>query len=160
MHTSRGLSRETGQFVRVTPGSLSLERGILPQSEVVVLSPASISFRRHGLEFAQARMAHDPRNFESSEEIIFGVGPKLFASSSSGHWRGMGANATVFPWLGVEQYEFPRRVNVVLFGTREVWRGRKEDCPGLLAVVVCCCDCGDVRVGAEFGGWCDQRFCG
>jgi IclR family transcriptional regulator, positive regulator for flagellar biogenesis len=28
MHKSRGLSRETGQFVRVTPGSQSLERGI------------------------------------------------------------------------------------------------------------------------------------
>jgi DNA-binding IclR family transcriptional regulator len=28
MHTSRGLSRETGQFVRVTPGSQSLERGV------------------------------------------------------------------------------------------------------------------------------------
>jgi hypothetical protein len=51
-------------------------RGILPQSEVAVLSPASISFRRHGLEFAQARMAHDPRNFQSSEEIAFGVGPE------------------------------------------------------------------------------------
>jgi hypothetical protein len=29
-----------------------------------VLSPALISFRWHGLEFAQARMAHDPRNFQ------------------------------------------------------------------------------------------------
>jgi DNA-binding IclR family transcriptional regulator len=28
MHKSRGLSRETGQFVRVTPGSQSLERGV------------------------------------------------------------------------------------------------------------------------------------
>jgi len=41
-----------------------------------VLSPALISFRRHGLEFAQARIAHDPRNFQSSEEIVFGVGPE------------------------------------------------------------------------------------
>jgi hypothetical protein len=39
-----------------------------------VLSPALISFRFHGLEFAQARIAHDPRNFESGEEIVFGVG--------------------------------------------------------------------------------------
>ncbi len=31
---------------------------------------------------------------------------------------------TIFPWLGVEQYEFPRRVNVVVRGTRVVWRGR------------------------------------
>jgi hypothetical protein len=29
-----------------------------------------------------------------------------------------------FPWLGVEQYEFPRRVNVVVCGMRVVWRGR------------------------------------
>lgn len=49
-------------------------RTILPQAEVVVLSPALISFRRHGLEFAQARIAHDPRNFQSAEEITFGFG--------------------------------------------------------------------------------------
>src|SRR5580700_465734 len=48
--------------------SIARIRGILPQAEVVVLSPASISFRRHGLEFAQTRIAHDPRTFESSEE--------------------------------------------------------------------------------------------
>ncbi|MBZ5616094.1 MAG: hypothetical protein LAO23_18975 [Acidobacteriia bacterium] len=55
-------------------GSIARIRGILPQAEVVVLSPALVSFRRHGLEFAQARIAHDPRNFQSSEEIAFGVG--------------------------------------------------------------------------------------
>ena len=49
-------------------------RGILPQVEVVVLSPAQISFRCCGLEFAQARVAHDPRNFQAGEEIVFGVG--------------------------------------------------------------------------------------
>jgi len=56
--------------------SIGRIRGILPQSEVVVLTPALISFRRHGLEFAQARIAHDPRNFQSGEEIAFGVGPE------------------------------------------------------------------------------------
>ena len=56
--------------------SIARIRGILPEAEVVTLSPALISFRRHGLEFAQARIAHDPRNFESSEEIAFGVGPE------------------------------------------------------------------------------------
>ena len=65
-----GLARE--RFVE----SMARIRGILPQSEVVVLSPASLSFRWHGLEFAQARIAHDPRNFESSEQIVFGVGPE------------------------------------------------------------------------------------
>ena len=56
--------------------SIARIRAILPQAEVVVLSPALISFRRHGLELAQARVAHDPRNFQSSEEIAFGVGPE------------------------------------------------------------------------------------
>jgi hypothetical protein len=54
--------------------SIARIHGILPHAEVVVLSPALISFRRHGLEFAQGRIAHDPRNFESTEEIAFGVG--------------------------------------------------------------------------------------
>ncbi len=56
--------------------SIARIREILPQAEVVALSPALISFRRHGLEFAQARLAHDPRNFQSCEEIAFGVGPE------------------------------------------------------------------------------------
>lgn len=56
--------------------SISSIRKILPQTEVVVLSPALISFRRHGLEFAQARIAHDPRNFQGNQEIAFGVGPE------------------------------------------------------------------------------------
>jgi len=30
----------------------------------------------HGLEFAQARIAHDPRTFQSAQEIAFGVGPE------------------------------------------------------------------------------------
>ena len=65
-----GLTRE--RFAQ----SIARIRGILPNAEVVVLTPALISFRRHGLEFAQGRIAHDPRNFESSEEIAFGVGPE------------------------------------------------------------------------------------
>jgi hypothetical protein len=65
-----GLARE--RFAE----SITRIRGILPQAEVVALSPASISFRRHGLEFAQARIAHDPRNFQSNQEIVFGVGPE------------------------------------------------------------------------------------
>ena len=54
--------------------SIARIRSILPQAEVAVLSPALISFRRHGLEFAQARIAHDPRTFQSGEEIAFGLG--------------------------------------------------------------------------------------
>ena len=54
--------------------SIAHIRSILPQCDVAVLSPALISFRLRGLEFAQARVAHDPRNFESGQEIAFGVG--------------------------------------------------------------------------------------
>jgi hypothetical protein len=54
--------------------SIARIRGILPQTELVVLSPAVVSFRQCGLEFAQARIAHDPRNFQSREEIVFGFG--------------------------------------------------------------------------------------
>ena len=53
--------------------SITRIRAILPQSEVVVLSPALLSFRWHGLEFAQASIAHDPRTFQSTEEIVFGM---------------------------------------------------------------------------------------
>lgn len=54
--------------------SIARIRSILPQCDVSVLSPALISFRLHGLEFAQARVAHDPRNFQSGQEIVFGIG--------------------------------------------------------------------------------------
>lgn len=56
--------------------SIARIRSILPDFEIVVLSSALISFRWHGLEFAQARIAHDPQSFESKEEIAFGVGPE------------------------------------------------------------------------------------
>jgi hypothetical protein len=69
-------SVEAGPALDRFAGSIARIRGILPQAEVVVLSPALISFRRHGLEFAQGRIAHDPRNFQSVEEITFGVGPE------------------------------------------------------------------------------------
>jgi len=54
--------------------SIQRIRGILPQAEVVVLSLAEISFRHCGLEFARARLAHDPRNFQAGEEVVFGAG--------------------------------------------------------------------------------------
>jgi hypothetical protein len=71
------------RLVRVVDEAPALERfrrsidricGILPQAEVVVLSPTEISFRLCGLEFAQARVVHDPRDFQLAEEIVFGVG--------------------------------------------------------------------------------------
>jgi hypothetical protein len=65
-----GLARE--RFA----ASIARIRAILPSSEIAVLSPALISFRRYGLEFAQARVAHDPRTFQSGQEIVFGVQPE------------------------------------------------------------------------------------
>lgn len=62
------------QTLRRFASSIARIHGILPQAEVAVLSPALVSFRRCGLEFAQARVAHDPRNFQIGEEIVFGVG--------------------------------------------------------------------------------------
>jgi len=49
-------------------------RGLMPEAEVAVLSPAEIAFRCHGLEFARARLAHEPGSFRSAPEIVFGVG--------------------------------------------------------------------------------------
>jgi hypothetical protein len=54
--------------------SIARIRSILPQCEVIVLSPATISFRLRGLEFAQARAAHDPRNFQSGQGNRVGLG--------------------------------------------------------------------------------------
>jgi hypothetical protein len=65
---------DDGQALERFASSIERIRGILPQAEVVALSPALVSFRQFGLEFAQARVAHDPRNFQIGEEIVFGVG--------------------------------------------------------------------------------------
>lgn len=45
----------------------------VPQAEVTALSPAEISFRLHGLEFARARAVNVPDRFQIEEEIIFGT---------------------------------------------------------------------------------------
>ncbi len=47
---------------------------LMPEAEIAILSSAEIAFRRHGLEFARARLAHDLASFRSSTEIVFGVG--------------------------------------------------------------------------------------
>jgi hypothetical protein len=48
--------------------------GRLPECEVAVLSSAEVAFRWHGLEFARARISHEPASFRSGQEIAFGVG--------------------------------------------------------------------------------------
>ena len=65
---------DEGQALERFAASIARIHDILPKAEIVVLSPAAISFRRYGLEFAQARVAHDPRNFQLGEEIVFGLG--------------------------------------------------------------------------------------
>jgi hypothetical protein len=67
---------DDGQAHERFANSIAHIRSVLPDTEVVALSPAAVSFRRFGLEFAQARVAHDPRNFEAGEEIVFGLGPE------------------------------------------------------------------------------------
>ena len=67
---------DDGQALERFAASVARIRGILPQAEALVVSPAIISFRLYGLEFAQARVAHDPRNFETGEEVVFGLGPE------------------------------------------------------------------------------------
>ena len=47
----------------------------MPEVEVGVISPAEISFRCHGLEFARSRLSAKPGDFRSVPEIIFGAGP-------------------------------------------------------------------------------------
>jgi hypothetical protein len=49
-------------------------RALMSEAEVATLSPAEIAFRCHGLEFARARLAHEPGSFLSTTEIVFGVG--------------------------------------------------------------------------------------
>jgi len=46
---------------------------VMAEVEVAVLSPAEIAFRRYGLEFARARLAHQPGSIRSTAEIVFGV---------------------------------------------------------------------------------------
>lgn len=71
------------RLVRCPDETATLERfadsihhvlGLLPECEVAVLSSAEIAFRWHGLEFARARVCHEPASFRSGQEIVFGVG--------------------------------------------------------------------------------------
>ena len=54
--------------------SIAKMQTILPNCEVVVVSPAEVAFRWRGLEFAKARLGMVPGTFLSSEEIVFGIG--------------------------------------------------------------------------------------
>ena len=49
-------------------------RELMSEADVAILSTAEIAFRCHGLEFARARLAHEPGSFLSTSQIVFGVG--------------------------------------------------------------------------------------
>jgi hypothetical protein len=52
--------------------SIARIRVIAPSADLVVTSPAEVSFRVHGLEFARARLGN---SIHSQQELVFGVGP-------------------------------------------------------------------------------------
>jgi hypothetical protein len=54
--------------------SIARVQSVLSNCEVRVVSPAEISFRWRGLEFARARMGAEAVTFRSRQEIVFGVG--------------------------------------------------------------------------------------
>ncbi|MGA8271627.1 MAG: hypothetical protein WB919_08710 [Candidatus Sulfotelmatobacter sp.] len=54
--------------------SIQRVQEILPNCEIDLLSAAELVFRWRGLEFARARLGCVPGSFQSSEEIVFGVG--------------------------------------------------------------------------------------
>lgn len=55
-------------------GAIGLVRGIMPEAEIIGLSPGEIAFRCHGLEFARARLTAVPGEFNSIPELVFGAG--------------------------------------------------------------------------------------
>jgi len=66
-------TKETATLERFDE-SITRVQTILPNCDVTILSPAEISFRWRGLEFARARMGAEAVTFRSKQEIVFGVG--------------------------------------------------------------------------------------
>jgi hypothetical protein len=54
--------------------AISQVREIMSEPEIATLSPAEIAFRCHGLEFARARLTHEPGSFNSKPQLVFGLG--------------------------------------------------------------------------------------
>ena len=63
--------------------AISQVTSLMSEAEIAVLSPAEVAFRRHGLEFARARIAHEPASFRSTTEIVFGLGAQETILSES-----------------------------------------------------------------------------
>jgi hypothetical protein len=49
-------------------------RELMPECEVVALSPAELGFRRFGLEFARARLEYEYGSLRATAQIVFGLG--------------------------------------------------------------------------------------
>jgi len=54
--------------------SIARVHDLMPEAQTIVLSPTEIAFRHYGLEFARARLAHDPCSLKSLTEVVFGLG--------------------------------------------------------------------------------------
>lgn len=64
---------ESAAYVRFSE-PIALVKTLMPEVEIGICSPAEISFRCHGLEFARARFSARPGEFHSTPEIVFGTG--------------------------------------------------------------------------------------
>jgi len=62
-------------------------RELMTAAEIAILSPAEVGFRCYGLEFARARITHDPASFHSMTEIVFGLGAEEVALSEANGTR-------------------------------------------------------------------------
>jgi hypothetical protein len=51
-------------------------RAIVPDAEVATLSSYEVAFRIHGLEFARARLAGDPKSFRNAAQLVYGAAPE------------------------------------------------------------------------------------
>ena len=49
-------------------------RELMPEAEMASISPAEVTFRCHGLQFAKARLAHEPGTLQCAPELVFGIG--------------------------------------------------------------------------------------
>ncbi|HEY6970401.1 MAG TPA: hypothetical protein VJA94_14425 [Candidatus Angelobacter sp.] len=65
-------------------------KAIAPNAEVAVSSPAEISFRLNGLEFARARLTAQPGSFKTAQQIVFGAAglEAVLSSENEDSFRG------------------------------------------------------------------------
>lgn len=64
-----------GEILGRFAAPVALVKALMPEVEIGIVSPAEVSFRCHGLEFARTRLTAKPGNFRSEPEIVFGAGP-------------------------------------------------------------------------------------